>query len=84
MSGVKRVVQKVHSQSTPGQAITSLQNQENEENAELIPGPSGHQNTIVYQNRDSEDIDQEEVHCKKPTARKRRPKESKGKKLEKA
>ena len=56
---------------TPGQAITNLQNQQNKENAEPIPGPSIHHSTVVYQDRDSEESDREEVHCRKPTARKR-------------
>ena len=68
---------------TPGQAITNLQNQRNKENAEPIPGPFIHHSTVVYQDRDSEESDREEVHCRKPTARKRRPKESKGKKFRK-
>ena len=53
----------------PGQTIT-LQNQEDKENAELIPGPSS-QSNIVYQGCDSEDSDKEEIHCRKPTARNR-------------
>ena len=63
-------------QITLGQATTILQNQQNTENAEPIPGPSIHQSRVVYQGRDSEESDREEVHCRKPTARKRRPKES--------
>ena len=65
----------------PGQTITTLQNQD-KEIAEPIPGPSA-QSKIVYQDRDSEESNQEEIHCRKPTARKRQPKESKGKKFRK-
>ena len=67
---------------TPGQIITTLQNQD-KENTEPIPGPSG-QSKIVCQDRDSEESEQEEIHCGKPTARKKQPKESKGKKFRKS
>ena len=61
----------------------SSSNEQLNESAEPIPGPSIHHSTIVYQDLDSEESDREEVHCRKPTARKRRPKESKGKKFRK-
>ena len=57
--------------------------QQNKGNAAPIYGPSIHQSTVVYQDRDSEESDREEVHCRKPTARKRQPKESKDKKFRK-
>ena len=43
--------------TTPGQAITSLENKENKENADPIPGSSSHQNTKVHQDCDSKDSD---------------------------
>ena len=64
----------------PGKSITTLQNQQNKENAEPIPGPSIQQSTVVYQDCDSEESDRGEVHCRKPTTRKRQPKESNRKK----
>ena len=57
--------------------------QQNKGNAEPISGPSIHQSTVVYQDHDSEESDREEVHCIKPIARKRQPKESKEKKFRK-
>ena len=57
-----------------------MQNQENN-NAKHTPGPFGHQSPTVYQDLDTEDSDWEEVHCRKPLARKRQPKVSKGKKF---
>ena len=37
----------------------------------------------MYQDHDSEESEWEEIHCGKPTARKKQPKESKGKKFRK-
>ena len=78
---VRKASRKRGKKITPGQAITTLQNHQNKENAEAIPDPFIDQGIVVYQDRDSEEIDREVVHCRKPTARKRLLKESKGKKF---